>query len=240
MNREATSPTGTASSSAQDLPARNAALVLAARAGASGVDNAAPRNYATHEMHGVLGHDGLDPRSCVPAAAASSRATASGRDPRSQDAEVLDGAARATSAGRRTTRTVLPPPGCSTSPDIPASPTSGNQRPVPTATASSTATTPAVLAAGDRGDPRCCCTSGQTTSSCSAMARTTSLPDQSARVQAVGVPSSRCSPSAGQPRQEPAHVRLGDGQTPDRDALFFYVGWRLRNDVARALDASCA
>src|SRR3954453_7235669 len=25
------------------------------------LDNARPRNYATHEMHGVLGHDGLDP-----------------------------------------------------------------------------------------------------------------------------------------------------------------------------------
>jgi thioredoxin reductase len=30
-------------------------------------------------------------------------------------------------------------------------------------------------------------------------------------------------------------VRLGDGQTLDRAALFFYVGWRLRNDVARSL-----
>ena len=25
------------------------------------IDSAQPRNYATHEMHGVLGHDGLDP-----------------------------------------------------------------------------------------------------------------------------------------------------------------------------------
>jgi thioredoxin reductase len=30
-------------------------------------------------------------------------------------------------------------------------------------------------------------------------------------------------------------VRLDDGQTLDRDALFFYVGWRVRNDLARAL-----
>ena len=30
-------------------------------------------------------------------------------------------------------------------------------------------------------------------------------------------------------------VRLRDGQTLDRDALFFYVGWQLRNDLARAL-----
>jgi thioredoxin reductase len=30
-------------------------------------------------------------------------------------------------------------------------------------------------------------------------------------------------------------VRLDGGQTLDRDALFFYVGWQVRNDVARAL-----
>ena len=30
-------------------------------------------------------------------------------------------------------------------------------------------------------------------------------------------------------------VRLADGQTLDRDALFFYVGWQLRTDLARAL-----
>ena len=30
-------------------------------------------------------------------------------------------------------------------------------------------------------------------------------------------------------------LRLGDGETLDRDALFFYVGWQFRNDVARRL-----
>jgi thioredoxin reductase len=30
-------------------------------------------------------------------------------------------------------------------------------------------------------------------------------------------------------------VRLADGQTLDRDALFFYVGWQLRTELARAL-----
>src|SRR3954447_14894973 len=40
----------------------NAALVLGrARRRVLVFDNARPRNYATHEMHGVLGHDGLDP-----------------------------------------------------------------------------------------------------------------------------------------------------------------------------------
>ena len=40
----------------------NAALVLGrARRRVVVLDDARPRNYATHEMHGVLGHDGLDP-----------------------------------------------------------------------------------------------------------------------------------------------------------------------------------
>src|SRR6476469_3908048 len=40
----------------------NAALVLGrARRRILVLDSAQPRNYATHEMHGVLGHDGLDP-----------------------------------------------------------------------------------------------------------------------------------------------------------------------------------
>ena len=40
----------------------NAALVLGrARRRVLVLDSAQPRNYATHEMHGVLGHDGLDP-----------------------------------------------------------------------------------------------------------------------------------------------------------------------------------
>src|SRR3954453_9890610 len=40
----------------------NAALVLSrARRRVLVLDDAQPRNYTTHEMHGVLGHDGLDP-----------------------------------------------------------------------------------------------------------------------------------------------------------------------------------
>src|SRR5215212_5924759 len=40
----------------------NAALVLGrARRRILVLDSAQPRNYATHEMHGVLGHDGLAP-----------------------------------------------------------------------------------------------------------------------------------------------------------------------------------
>jgi thioredoxin reductase len=61
-------------------------------------------------------------------------------------------------------------------------------------------------------------------------------PDQLARVQAVGVPVIE-TPVVGLDSHDGSlrHVRLGDGQTLDRDALFFYVGWRLRNDVARTL-----
>ena len=31
------------------------------------------------------------------------------------------------------------------------------------------------------------------------------------------------------------HIRLDDGETLERDALFFYVGWQFRNDVASRL-----
>ena len=60
--------------------------------------------------------------------------------------------------------------------------------------------------------------------------------DQLARVQAVGVrvietPVVGLDSDNGRLRR----VHLGSGQTLDRDALFFYVGWRLRNDLARTL-----
>src|SRR5215210_3880470 len=74
----------------------NAALVLGrARRRIVVLDNAQPRNYATHEMHGVLGHDGLDP------AALRFRGRAELADygvevvsAEVQDAEVLDGIVR--------------------------------------------------------------------------------------------------------------------------------------------------
>src|SRR5215211_2938573 len=88
----------------------NAALVLGrTRRRVLVLDNGAPRNYATHEMHGVLGHDGLDPADLR----ARGRAELGhyGVDvvtAEVQDAEVLDGAVRLTSArGAHLTRTVL-------------------------------------------------------------------------------------------------------------------------------------
>src|SRR5512132_3155970 len=88
----------------------NAALVLGrARRRVLVLDSAQPRNYATHEMHGVLGHDGLDP--------ADLRArgrTELGRyglevvTAEVQNAEALAGSVRVTSSrGAGLTRTVL-------------------------------------------------------------------------------------------------------------------------------------
>src|SRR4051812_44528790 len=88
----------------------NAALVLGrARRRVLVLDDAQPRNYATHEMHGVLGHDGLDPADLR----ARGRTELAGYgvevvSAEVQDVEVLDGAVRLTSArGTETTRTVL-------------------------------------------------------------------------------------------------------------------------------------
>src|ERR1700712_5310623 len=78
----------------------NAALVLGrARRRVLVLDGGRPRNYATHEMHGVLGHDGLDP-----AELRARGRTELGRycvevvDAEVQNAELVDDAVRLTSA----------------------------------------------------------------------------------------------------------------------------------------------
>src|SRR5215210_6281734 len=88
----------------------NAALVLGrARRGVLVLDNGAPRNYATHEMHGVLGHDGVDPADLR----ARGRAELAGYGVEVvsadvHDGEVLDGVVRlASSRGTDVARTVL-------------------------------------------------------------------------------------------------------------------------------------
>ena len=162
----------------------NAALVLGrARWRVLVVDNGAPRNYATHEMHGVLGHDGLDPAELRARGRAElARYGVEVETLDVQGAELLDRAVRVTCAGRNElTRTVLLATGMLDAvPTFLASPTCGEpaRTPVRTATASSTATSasPSSPAATAASTSRYCCANGQTTSSCSATARTISLP----------------------------------------------------------------
>src|SRR5436853_6034512 len=78
----------------------NAALVLGrARRRVVVLDSGRPRNYATHEMHGVLGHDGLDPADLR----ARGRAELAGygvevATAQVESAQALDGGARLRSA----------------------------------------------------------------------------------------------------------------------------------------------
>ena len=61
--------------------------------------------------------------------------------------------------------------------------------------------------------------------------------DQLARVQALGIPIIE-TPVVALDSDNGGRLlllRLNDGETLDRDALFFYVGWQLRNVVARKL-----
>jgi len=207
------------------------------------LDNGAPRNYATNEMHGVLGHDGLDP--------AELRARGRAELARYgvevvilevQDAEVLDGAVRVTCAGRaELTRTVLLATGMLDEvPDIPG---------FADVWGTSAHTCPycdgfehrdervAVLAVGGRGEHLAVLLRQWSDDVVLLSNGPHNLAaDQLARVQAVGVPIIETPVVAldsdnGRLRS----VRLGDGQTLDRDALFFYVGWQLRNHVARTL-----
>ena len=223
----------------------NAALVLGrARRRVLVLDNAQPRNYATHEMHGVLGHDGLDP--------ADLRArgrTELGRygvevvTAEVQEAEVLDGTVRVTSSrGADLTRTVLLATGMLDElPDIPG---------FAEIWGTTAHTCPycdgfehrderlAVLAAGARGehlavllrqwsDDVVLLTNGP-----SELA-----PDQLARVDALGIPIVETAvvalDSDGTGRLRRLH--LVGGESLDRDALFFYVGWELRTEIARML-----
>jgi thioredoxin reductase len=60
---------------------------------------------------------------------------------------------------------------------------------------------------------------------------------QLARVRALGIPLIETPVVALEADDDGRlrRVRLENGETLDRDALFFYVGWRLRTDVARTL-----
>jgi thioredoxin reductase len=223
----------------------NAALVLGrARRRVVVLDSAQPRNYATHEMHGVLGHDGLDPAELR----ARGRAELAGYGvevvrAEVEDAEVLDGVVRLSSArGADVARTVLLATGMLDEvPDIPG---------FAGVWGTSAHTCPycdgfehrderlAVLASGPRGEHLAILLrqwSGD-------VVLLSNGPhdlavDQLARVHALGIPIIETPVVAldGDDDGRLRRIHLDNGETLERDALFFYVGWRLRNDIARTL-----
>ena len=223
----------------------NAALVLGrARRRVMVLDTAQPRNYATHEMHGVLGHDGLDPADLRARGRAElARYGVEVVAAEAQEAEALDGAVRLSSTrGVDVTRTVLLATGMLDElPDIPG---------FAGVWGTSAHTCPycdgfehrderiAVLASGARGE-HLALLLRQWSSDVVLLSngRHDLGDDQMARVHARGIPIIE-TPVAGLDGDEDGRlrrVRLETGQTLDRDALFFYVGWQLRNDVARTL-----
>ncbi len=222
----------------------NAALVLGrARWRVLVLDDGSPRNYATHEMHGVLGHEGLDPAELR----ARGRAELSGYGVEVaplevERAELLDGTLRVTSPGRTATaRTLLLATGMLDElPKIPG---------FEEVWGTSAHTCPycdgfehrderlAVLAAGDRAEHLAVLLRQWSDDVILLSNGPHNLAaEQLARVQAVGIPVIE-SPVIELDSHDGRlrHVRMADGETLDRDALFFYVGWRLRTDLARTL-----
>jgi thioredoxin reductase len=223
----------------------NAALVLGrARRRVVVLDDARPRNYATHEMHGVLGHDGVDPADLR----ARGRAELAGYGVEVVSAEVdeaavRDGVVRLGSArGVEVARTVLLATGMLDEvPDIPGF----------TGVWGTTAhTCPycdgfehrderiAVLASGARGEHLAVLLrqwSGDVVLLSNGPHDLAE--DQLARVRALGIPVIETPVVAleGDDDGRLRRVRLDDGEALERDALFFYVGWRLRNQLAQRL-----
>jgi len=223
----------------------NAALVLGrARRRVVVFDDAQPRNYATHEMHGVLGHDGLDPAELR--ARGRAELDAYGVEVVSTEvegAEVLDGVVRLSSArGTDTARTVLLATGMLDEvPDIPG---------FAGVWGTSAHTCPycdgfehrderlAVLGSGARGEHLAVLLrqwSGDVVLLSNGPHDL--APDQLARVRALGVSVIEVPVVAldGDGDGRLRRVRLANGELLDRDALFFFVGWRLRNDLGRRL-----
>jgi thioredoxin reductase len=223
----------------------NAALVLGrARRRVVVLDDAQPRNYATHEMHGVLGHDGLDPADLR----ARGRAELAGYgvevvSTEVHEAEIVDDVVRLGSTrGVDVARTVLLATGMLDDvPDIPG---------FAEVWGISAHTCPycdgfehrderiAVLASGGRGEHLAVLLrqwSGDVVLLSNGPHKLEV--GQLARVRALGIPliDTRVVALEGDAGGRLRRVRLENGETLERDALFFYIGWRLRNDVARTL-----
>jgi thioredoxin reductase len=195
-------------------------------------------------MHGVLGHDGLDPADLRARGRAElGRYGVEVVTAEVQAAEVLDGTIRVTSSRRADrTRTVLLATGMLDElPDIPG---------FAEVWGITAHTCPycdgfehrderlAVLAEGARGEHLAILLRQWSDEVVLLSNGPHGLEaDQIARVQALAIPIIQTpvvaldSDDGGRLRR----VRLEDGGTLDRDALFFYVGWQLRNDVARRL-----
>jgi len=223
----------------------NAALVLGrARRRVLVIDSAHPRNYATHEMHGVLGHDGLDPADLRARGRAElARYGVEVITATVASAEEIGGGIRLLSTrGVDVGRTVLVATGMLDEvPDIPG---------FTEVWGTSAHTCPycdgfehrdqrlAILAVGERGE-HLAIVLRQWSNDVVLLSNGPHdlAADQLTRLQTLGIPLIQ-TPVVALDSDDTGHlrrVRFNDGETLDRDALFFFVGWRLRTEVAHAL-----
>jgi thioredoxin reductase len=244
MNSTAASPTWDCIVVGAGPAGLNAALVLGrARRRVLVLDSAQPRNYATHEMHGVLGHDGLDPADLRARGRAElARYGVEGLTAEVEDAELLDGAARVTTArGADVTRTVLLATGMLDKvPDIPG---------FADVWGTSAHTCPYCDGFEHRGERLAVLASGARGEHLAILLRQWSddvvllsngphglAADQLARLHALGISVVETPVVAlDSDHERLCRIRFGDGEALDRDALFFHAGWQMRNDVARTL-----
>jgi thioredoxin reductase len=224
----------------------NAALVLGrARRRVLILDDGQPRNYATQEMHGVLGHDGMDPSDLRARGRAEiARYEVELVAAEVEDAAVIDGGVRlAWAQGADVARTVLLATGMLDEvPDIPG---------IAEIWGTSAHTCPycdgfehrderlAVLAAGARGEHLAVLLHQWSDD----VVLLTDGPhaleaDQLARLKALDIPivETPVLTLDGDGTGRLQRVRLDDGRTLGRDALFFYAGWHLRTELARTLE----
>jgi thioredoxin reductase len=222
----------------------NAALVLGrARRRVLVLDNASPRNAATHAMHGVLGHDGLDPADLR--ARGRAELARYGVDVIAGDVvDIAHGDGHfeiAWEGGSAATRTLLLATGMLDElPDVDG---------FADVWGTSAHTCPycdgfehrneriAVLASGARA-AHMATLLGQWSSDVAVASNGPHglTPDDGERLEALGVqvleaPIAELESDRGQLRA----IRFDDGELLERDAAFFYVGWKPRTGLARRL-----